>query len=370
MVETSRAWVEIDTEILKSNYKKVASFVSPSSVMAIAKAEAYGHGAVPFCHALSEEGCNAYAVASVSEAINLRKNGVSGLIFVLGWADPAVAKEIYENDITVSAVSYNHALNMSKTGYAVKMHVAIDTGMKRLGEPFDSELLFEIYRLPNIKITGSYSHLAMADSMEQCDREFTSLQIKRFEDTVAMLKEKGADVGSLHLQASYGIVNQPKNHYDFVRPGLLLFGIKSLEEDVCKTDLSLSPALSIKARVASVKAVKAGECAGYNRHFEAKRDSLIADVTVGYCDFLPRNYFQNGGYLLINGKKAPVVDLCMDQLLADVTDVDNVTEGDVVTLIGKDGNEQITAEEIAKKCGTISNEIVSRIHSRVGVVYK
>lgn len=370
MLEKCRAWVEIDTEILKSNYRNVCDFIKPSSVMAIAKAEAYGHGAVPFCKALAAEGCEAFAVATVAEAIDLRKNGIEGIIFVLGWADPAVAKEICENDITVSAVSFNHAKNMSETGYPVKMHVAIDTGMKRLGEPFDSNELVDIYRLPNIKITGSYSHLAMADSMEEDDLEFTRLQIKRFDETVAALTKKGIDVGALHLQASYGIVNQAEKHYDFVRPGLLLFGIKSLEDDVCKNDLSLSPALSIRARVASVKEVKKGETAGYNRHFTAQRDSLIADITVGYCDFLPRNYFKNGGYLLANGKKAPIVDLCMDQLLADVTDVGKIKEGDTVTLIGTDGNEKITAEEIAKKCGTISNEIVSRIHSRMGVVYK
>ncbi len=370
MIETSRAWVEIDVEKLKSNYEKVKSFVSPSSVMAIAKAEAYGHGAVPFCRTLAECGCEAYAVAAVSEAINLRKNGIKGVIFVLGWSDPAVAKEICENDITVSAVSYNHALNMSKTGYPVKMHVAIDTGMNRLGEPYDSEMLEKIYSLPSIVITGSYSHLAMADSINDTDVAFTELQIKRFDETVKRLKDRGARVGRLHLQASYGIVNQAENHYDYVRPGLLLFGIKSLESDTVQNDLSLSPALSLRARVASVKKVKSGSPAGYNRHFTASRDSVIADVTVGYCDFLPRNYFQNGGYILIKGKRAPVVDLCMDQLLADVTDIDGVCEGDTVTLIGSDGAEHISAEQIAKTCGTISNEIVSRIHSRVGVVYK
>ncbi len=368
MLETSRAWIEIDSEKLKENYKKVADFIAPSKVMAIAKAEAYGHGAEQFCKALNEVGCEAFAVAAPSEAIELRKKGVKGLIFVMGYTMPELAPLICEYDITVSAVSYSHAKAMSETGYPVKMHVAIDTGMNRLGEKFDSPLLLEEYKLPNIVITGSYSHLAMADSLTPEDKALTDLQVKRFDETVKKIAESGFNAGELHLQASYGIVNKTDNHYSYCRPGLLLFGIKSLETDTVLTDLKLSPVLSARARVASVKEVKKGEIAGYNRHFTAEKDCVIADVSLGYCDFLPRCYFQNGGYILINGKRAKVVDLCMDQLLADVTDID-VSQGDIATVIGKDGNEFISAEQVALTCQTISNEIVSRIHSRMGVVY-
>ena len=369
MLDACRAWVEADVKKLVGNYKKVRDFVAPSSVMAIAKAEAYGHGAAPYCRVLSDAGCEAFAVAAAAEAVSLREAGIKGLIFVLGWTDPEAAETLVKYDITVSAVSYAHALAMSKRGLPVKMHVAVDTGMKRLGEPFDSPLLRKIYDLPNIKITGTYSHLAMADSMEPEDLAFTEAQIKRFDETVAALKASGANVGKLHLQASYGIVNQTEKHYDFVRPGLLLFGVKSLGSDVEKTDLGLEPVLSVRARIASVKPVKKGETAGYNRHFTADKDCEIADVSIGYCDILPRCYYKNGGYLLINGRKAPVVDLCMDQLLADVTGL-SASEGGVATVIGKDGDAFIPVEEVALKCGTISNEILSRIHSRVGVVYK
>jgi serine/alanine racemase len=215
-----------------------------------------------------------------------------------------------------------------------------------------------------------FSHLCVSDSLKAEDITYTQLQINRFFETIAYLKSKGYATGKLHIQASYGIINYPL-HYspcDYARAGIALYGVLS-NNNQTQTEIDLQPVLSLKARVATVKQIVSGEAVSYGRLFTADKPLKIAAVTIGYADGIPRNLYDKNAYVLLHSQKAEIIGrICMDQFIIDVTDIETAAPDDVVTIIGIDGREQIRCEDFAEKCGTISNEILSRLGSRLNIL--
>ncbi|MBB6690967.1 serine racemase VanT catalytic subunit [Cohnella xylanilytica] len=368
-----RAWTEIDLDYFAHNANVLRSRLpAGTELMAVVKADAYGHGSVRVAKRLYAEGVRSFAVAEIDEAIALRKGGVRGDILVLGYTPTHRLRELSRYRLTQTVVNAEDAERLQAAGKKLRVHVKIDTGMNRLGEPWERiERILSIYRQSRLQVSGTFSHLAAADGMKPGDIAFTRVQVVRFEEVVRQLRAAGIDPGKLHLQSSYGIVNYPELRYDLARPGIALYGLLSNERDKLRSGLDLRPVLSLKATVTRVNDVRAGEFVGYGRSFAALRDSRIATLSIGYADGIPRGLPERGGCVLVRGRRAPMVGkICMDQMTVDVTDIDDdVRQGDTVTLIGQDGEERITVEEVAGWAGTISNEIVSSLGARLDRQY-
>lgn len=362
---TSRAWVEIDLDALRDNIKALKALIpQKTSIMAVVKANAYGHGAVRVAKALYKDGIRSFAVATLAEGIELRKNGVRGDILILGYTDPQQVRLLKKYHLMQTVIDLTHARALNEQGIKIKVHLKIDTGMHRLGvDASKLTELEEMFACTYLMIEGVFSHLAVSDRLEEANVTYTKKQIERFDKIIRWLRSKGYATGKRHIQASYGILNYPHLRYDFVRAGIALYGVLSNHDRVL-SKVDLKPALSIKARVATVKPLLPGEYVGYGKTYAATDPKQIATVTIGYADGMPRNV--STGFVLIRGQRAPIVGrICMDQLMVDVTNIDGVQANDIVTIIGTDGSEQITCEDFAERCGTISNEILSRLGSRL-----
>lgn len=365
----TRAWKELDETALQANARVLQEAAGPGSrLMAVVKADAYGHGAVPVARSLQKAGIREFAVACLAEGIALRKGGVRGTILILGWTDPAQAPLLHRWRLTQAVASLEHGRALAAQGCPVQVHLAVDTGMHRLGLPAEDRAQWEsLFRLPGLRITGVFSHLCVSDDLSAAGEAFTRRQAERFAAVVQGLRSDGLRPGTVHLLASYGIWNYPEYHFDMVRAGIALYGVRSDGAPV-RTALPLRPVLALKARVALVRRVAAGETAGYGRAFTAKRPTRLAVLAVGYGDGLPRSLPAAGGRVLLHGVSCPMVGrMCMDQLLVDVTDAPDVQTGEVATLIGRDGEQAISVEEVARRCGTISNEFLSRLGPRLGL---
>ncbi len=366
---TSRAWAEVNLAALSENVKQLKGILpEKTELMAVVKANAYGHGAVKIAKELSNQGVKSFAVATIAEGIELRKNGVKGEILVLGYTSDQRAREMKKYKLTQTVVGLGHAKQLNKQGVTIKVQIKIDTGMNRLGTDAShlSELK-EIYNCQHLQVVGVFSHLAVSDSVRSEDIAFTEMQIDRYNQTIKWLESQQLPTGHQHIQASYGILNYPHLQYDFARSGIALYGVLSKNDSV-RVNVKLKPVLSIKARVGHVKTLLPGEQLGYGRAFTVTSMMKTAVITIGYSDGIPRN-LENGN-VLIRSQKAPIIGrICMDQLIVDVSAIEGVRVDDIVTLIGRDGSEHITAEEVAEKCGTITNEIYSRLGPRLEYVY-
>ena len=368
---TARAWREVDLGTLARNAAVLQSALAPGqALMAVVKADAYGHGAVPVCRRLWKAGVKAFAVACLSEGIALRKAGIRGTILILGYTPPKEAPLLRRWRLTQTVVDGSHGRALNACGGSIRVHLALDTGMHRLGIPAeDREEIAAMYALPHLKIQGVFSHLCVSDRLTAEETAYTQRQMKRFWDAVAWMRASGYAPGNIHIQASYGIWNLPSCPCAYARAGIALYGVYSDSAPVRKT-LDLQPVLSLRARVASVRRLRPGEAAGYGLAFQAGRETLLAIATIGYGDGLPRALPQRGGEALLHGRRCPMVGrMCMDQLFLDVTDVPDVAPGDPVTLIGADGGEAIRVEEWAARCGTITNELLTHLGGRLPAVY-
>lgn len=371
--DTDRAYLEIDLNNLEHNVKALKrAMPQKCELMAVVKAEAYGHGLYEITTHLNKIGVKAFAVATIDEGIKLRQYGVLGEILILGYTAPARAKELRKYDLTQTLIDYKYALLLDRQGYDVMTHIKVDTGMHRLGfDAKDIENISAVFSTKHIKVSGIYTHLCAADSVDEKDIFFTNVQIESFYNLLNQLKEKGITIPKIHIQSSYGLLNYPELKCDYVRAGVSLYGVLSSPNDRTKLHLDLRPVLSLKSRVILLREIKKGESVGYSRSFVANRDSLIALLPVGYADGYPRNLSCGKSYVLINGHQAPVVGkICMDQLAVDVTDIPNVKVGIIATLIGKDGNEEISAPMIADNSESITNELLSRMGKRLNIVCK
>lgn len=371
---TSRAWVEVDSATLLDNARRLEEFMPESThLMAVLKADAYGHGAVRSALELNRIGVNAFAVACCAEGVELRRAGVRGLILILGYTDVNEWRTLARYRLTQCGVdaAYVHELSAAARR-TVSVHLKVDTGMHRLGESWEHvDDIAGCYSLPHVRVTGMFTHLCVSDSLSESDVGFSNTQLERFFSLAGELERRGINPGELHTQSSYGIVNYPDRRCAYGRAGVALYGVKSDEHDGVKAWPELAPALSLKARIGLVREVPAGDSVGYGREFVAERPSKLAVLPIGYGDGVFRCAMHGGAEALVRGVRCPIVArICMDQLCLDVTDVPGVTRGDVATFIGRDGAGQISCEEFAARCGTITNEVLSRLGKRLPKVWR
>lgn len=365
-----RAYLEVDLSNLAHNAKVLQEAMPPKcKLMAVVKAEAYGHGMNETAAHLNRTGVRVFAVATIDEGIALRRSGISGEILILGYTVPTRAKELHKYDLIQTLVDQAHALALEQQGYHIKAHIKIDTGMHRLGyDAADLAAVMEAFSLKHVHVEGIYTHFCVSDSLADEDIQFTNLQIDAFQKLLQALSAAGIRLPKIHTQSSYGLLNYPGLEYDYARIGIALYGVFSAKGDVVKLCPPLLPVLSLKAGVASVRTIAKGETAGYGRAFTAQRDTKIAVISIGYADGVPRNLSSGNGSVLLNGQKAPIVGrICMDQLTVDATDIPDVRPGMTATLIGRDGDQEITVTDVADAAGTITNEILSRLGHRLTI---
>lgn len=370
----NRAWVEINLDHIEHNVKAIANRVGKmTEIMAVVKADAYGHGVFETVTTLLESGASRLAVSMLDEAIQLREIGVHVPILVLSYTEPMRAEEIIEYNITQTVFSHDLALALSKAavklGKQARIHIKIDTGMTRVGfQPGYSAVkdVVAISKLPGVVIEGLFSHFASAD---ETGRDYTLLQYERFESIIQELNRIGILIPVKHIGNSATIMQYPNLDLDMVRPGIILYGLYPSDE-VDRSVLNLKPAMTFKARVVLVKDVEPGSPISYGRTFVTRRKSRIATIPIGYADGYSR-LLSNRGRVLIHGEYAPVVGrICMDQCMVDVTDIPvEVKTGDEAVVFGKQGKREITVDEIAKLSQTVNYEVVCLIGKRVPRVY-
>lgn len=362
-----RSWVEINLDCVLRNleyFKKIQK--SNRDIMAVVKADAYGHGDQIIAKLLSENGVRNFAVSNIDEAIHLRKAGTQGNILILGYTPIERAEDLITFDVTQALLSEEYADRLVSTNLPIKCQFAIDTGMRRIGlnadYPAECEKTIRRYA-DKLKLNGIFTHLCVADTPTQ--DEFTKKQIRLFEDVVSRISD--LRLPYCHCMNSAGGLWHHSDLSCFVRLGIILYGLKPDYMNVLPA--GIEPVLSWKSVVSMVKNVKPGDTIGYGRSFLVEHPMKIATIPTGYADGYPR-LLSNKGYVLINGCKAPIVGrICMDQMMVDVTDIPEVEYESEVVLIGKNGDEVVTADDLAHLIGTIGYEIVCGINKRVGRVY-
>ena len=371
--ETLRpAWAEIDLDNIRYNINSIRKKVGARQIIGIVKADAYGHGAVEVSRILIENDVTSLGVATLNEAITLRKAGFTCPIVMLGLTPWAYDSEIIDYDITPVVASYMDTRVLSTLAVQKKKTIdvllAVETGMGRIGFVPTRGSITEITgicQLPNIRIRGIFSHFATSDEE---DKTFSHQQIKNFETFKADLEAAGVPVPFRTLANSAAIMEMPEAYYEAVRPGIILYGCYPSDQ-VDKSLLSIKPAMTLKANIVFIKKVPGGTSISYGRKFTTERESIIATLPIGYADGYPR-FLSGKGRVLVHGQYAPLVgNICMDQCMIDVTDIPGVRKYDEVVLIGTQGENTILADEIAEKTGTINYEIVCRIGDRIPRVY-
>ena len=367
-----RTWVEIDLDALECNFDAVREALPENiKILAVVKANAYGHGAIGVAKFL-EDKADYLAVAATDEALELRKNGVNCPILILGHIPYGDYDNIVKNNITPTISDFYEAELLSKAavkaGVTAPLHIAVDTGMNRIGFKCDDcsvEEIKKIKTLPNIEIEGVFSHLAAADML---DKAYTKMQAEKFDAFVLKLEKEGVTAPIKHLYNSAAIADLEKN-YDMVRQGIILYGLKPSDEGEVNNIAGPKPVMSMKTRVVQVKTLPAGESISYGCTYTTEKETRVATLCAGYADGVTR-VLSNNGEVLIRGKRAEIIGrVCMDQFMVDVTHIPEVEAGDTATIFGTDGNETISVDEIAKKANTINYEIICNINSRVTRVY-
>lgn len=366
-----RTWCEINLDSLRENIRQLKQ-IAKKELIGVVKADAYGHGEKEVTRILKEEGISFFAVSNINEAINLRHLGISEKILILGYTPPELADLLVKHQIiqTVHDVDYAAALNRFVSDGKVAVHLKIDTGMGRLGFPpteASVERIMELAPLEKLNICGIFTHFSCSDSFDPEDEAFTRKQMEGLDRMVEELKERGLSFEAVHAQNSAGITNYQNDGYNFARAGILMYGLNP-SEDV-KGDIRVKPLLSWKTVITMVKEVPAGTYISYGRTYQTEKPTKIATLAVGYADGYYRS-LSSKAEVLVGGKRCKILGrVCMDQMMIDVTEVPQVKIGDVATLIGKDQDEEITADELAKIAGTINYEVVCSISKRVPRVY-
>ena len=369
MAYIRRSWVEINLEKLKKNYNVYQQNAAGKTIIAVIKANAYGHGAVEVAKALMEESCTHFAVSNVEEAIELRKSGVLGEILILGYTPIENAVLLERYDITQALVSEEYAEGLRKTGLKIKCLFAIDTGMNRIGidasKPEVCERMIRKFYNSSLELKGFFTHLCVADTPSEEAIAFTRMQICEYEELVK--RTKNMELTEKHCLNSAGGLWHESEGSDFIRLGIILYGLKPDYSNTLPE--GIEPVMEWKSVVSMVKKIEPGETIGYGRTYNVMSSMIVATIPTGYADGYNR-LLSNRGFVLINGKKASIVGrVCMDQLMVDVTDIDGVEMGTEVVLVGKSGEYSYTADDMAELLGTIGYEVVCDISKRVGRVY-
>ena len=364
-----RTWAEIDLSALAHNFGELRRSAGDARLMAVVKADAYGHSAHIVAPALEKYGADAFAVSNIDEALALRDYGITKPILILGYTPSSLATELARHGISQSVFSPEYAAALSReavtNGVEIKIHIKLDTGMGRIGFDCRNDALSGVpdaissAKMPGFVLEGIFTHFAESDLDPAEDRGFTEEQFGRYASALRKFREEGLSPAFCHCCNSAALSLDKEKHLDGCRPGIVLYGLTPsyglhLNED-------LIPVMTVKSVVSMVKTIRKGESVSYGRTFIAERDMKIATVAAGYADGYPR-LLSNKGAVLIRGKRAGIVGrVCMDQFCVDVSDVENVRMGDEVILFGKD----LPVEELAELCGTIHYEIVCGVAPRV-----
>lgn len=364
-MELQKAFAEINLNTLSHNLNVVRKKAGNISILAVIKANAYGHGAVKIAEHLITKGVSKLGVAYTNEAINLREAGITAPVLVFFDRDNIDA--CLEYNLTPTVFDLETARKLSAGAYRknkqISIHVKVDTGMGRIGLDIRKafEAIIKISSLKNIKLEGLMSHFSEADLK---DKDFVNLQLKNFKSLAKKLKQNKIHFEFLHMANSAAVLTMPDAHLNMVRPGIMLYGYGCCESE------KLRPVMSLKSRIVFLKKIPAGTPISYNRTFVTKRKSTIATIPVGYADGYNRK-LSNQGEVLINGRRAPVVGrVCMDTTMIDVTDIPGVNYKTEVVLMGCQGSEQITADDIANLTGTIPYEVLTSIGQRIKRIYR
>ncbi len=362
---------EIDLGALEFNYLQIKKRIPEDvKLLAVVKADAYGHGAIPVSLRLEKLGVEYLGVAIPEEGVELRKGGVKAPILVLGGIFGGAVDQIFRFRLTPVIFRKDSLKILSREAERrrrkVKVHLKVDTGMGRLGVPLNlwPDFLREVRRFPKIETEGILSHFSMTDEK----KGFTQNQWRAFQRAVEIAQELGISSEYLHMASSATLTAFPAYSARLVRPGIMLYG--SYPSPTFRSLISLKPVMTLKTRIHFLKSVPPGTRISYGGTFKARRKSLIATLPIGYADGYSR-HLSNHGEVLIHGKRAPVVGkVCMDFIMVDVTDIPRVSVGDEVVLMGRQGKERITPEEIAEKINSISYEVLCLIGKRVPRIYK
>lgn len=370
-----RSWVEVNLGQIERNYKLYKeSLPLDVEIMAVIKADAYGHGDAKIATLLSSLGVNIFAVSNIDEAVGLRNAGIRGDILILGYSSPIYARTLHYFDLTQAIVSEEYAFELAKTGYEIKCQFAIDTGMNRIGiSSGNAEEAASIVRgfSSILHVTGVFTHLCVADGESEEDNSFTSEQLHRFKAVVDRISDLNLPYVHCYNSAG-GLYHLKDDEFNnkigkIVRLGIALYGLKPDRNNVLPD--GIKPAMTWKSVVSRVQQLPVGATVSYGRTFTTNRPSIIATVTTGYADGFSRR-LSNHGFVMINGYKAPIVGrICMDQTMVDVTDLPEVKMGDVVVLMGECGKLIYTADDMAKDLDTIGYEIICGISKRVQRFY-
>ncbi len=360
-------WVEVDLEAIRNNIRWFREF-SPAQVMAVVKANAYGHGMLPVARAALQAGATWYGVARLEEALALRVGGITSPVLILGYTPPQCMVEALTAHISMAVWDEHQveqaALAAKKAGVAARLHLKVDTGMSRLGvQPEQAlDLAARLVRTPGVDFEGLFTHFARAD---EPDPTPTDAQQERFERVLAQLEKAGLRPPWVHAANSAASLKRPSAHYDLLRVGIALYGLHP--SPACLLPPAFRPALTWKAVLSQVKVLPPGRGVSYGHVYTTTGWERIGTVAVGYADGLRRI---QGNWALVGGRRVPVVGrVCMDQIMLQLDQVPQAQAGDEVVLIGQQGEERLSAEEVAKAWGSINYEVVCAIGARVPRLY-
>ena len=373
-----RTWAVVRLDNISYNISKIRSLIPKECLlMGVVKADAYGHGDKLVAREMVSSGVDWFGVSNINEAIELRQGKIYKPILIFGATPPEMAEELCKNDITQALYSLDYALMLQEkaeeAGVNVDCHIKLDTGMGRIG--FDAREIMETcdqieraYYLPNLRIKGIFSHFACSDEDNASSREYTKMQYDYFDRVCKELEGRGLGLGIKHIANSGATLLHNDMTKDMVRPGILPYGLYPSAD--CLGKIELRAVMELYSAVTLVKSIKKGDYISYGRTFRAERDMTVATIPIGYADGYSR-LLSNKGRVLIRGKYARIIGrICMDQMMVDVTDIDGVCFGDLVTLVGRDGDKEISFDELASLSGTINYESVCLIGKRVPRIYK
>lgn len=364
-------WAEIDLKAIRHNLQNIREAAAPARVMAIVKANAYGHGVLEVTRACLQEGVEHLGVATLEEALAIRRAGIAVPILVLG---PILKEYIHlalEWNVRVTVFDFplakalsEAAIKSSKSGF---VHIKIDTGMGRLGFTPDQETVDQIVRiaaLPGIKLEGIYTHLADADAQ---DKGFARRQLQIFNRLLEEIENKNINIALKHCSNSAALADLSEAGFNMVRAGIMIYGLYP-SAFVDRSRVQVIPAMTLKSRICFLKILKAGQTVSYGRTYQCQRDTVVATIPIGYADGYSR-ILSNRAFAAVRGRRVPQIGaICMDQCMFDVTEIEGVSEGDEIILFGKPG-EQVTADELALLQDTINYEIVCSVGARVPRIY-
>lgn len=375
-----RSWAVVNLNRIEHNYRVIRSMLAPRCMlMGVVKADAYGHGDKYIADQLVKLGVDWFGVSNLEEALSLREQGIYHPILIFGFTPAGYVKLLNEYNVTQTVYSYEYARELHQAArdacVGLQIHIKVDTGMSRLGFVLDNGFaeasireIGEICSMPNFNAQGIFTHFAVADELNGESVEFTRGQYGKFQQVLAELEAGGVTFAIRHCCNSAGTINYPEMHMDMVRPGVILYGLAP--SDDCAGVCDLRPAMEFYSCVSMVKEIAAGTTVSYGRCYTAHRPTKVATVPLGYADGYERE-LSNKARMLVRGQFANVIGrVCMDQLMLDVTHIDGVRSGDLVTIVGRDGENSLTFDEMADLSGTVNYEKVCLIGKRVPRIYR